>query len=187
MCSICLGEILEDDTLRLLPKCSHAFHVACIDTWLKSQSNCPLCRANIVSTFAQPASPPPQLVIDIINQPHDHENQVGNEEIGSSEEGREIGVEEQEEEGINSPKYPFRALSDLGDLRLREMSMRRSISMDPRPRETRLSISEMLRLDQGEDCHLETDESLKGSIGESSKARFLFCKHGRGRNAIIPV
>ncbi|XP_008219357.1 PREDICTED: RING-H2 finger protein ATL54-like [Prunus mume] len=47
-CSVCLTEFQEDETLRLLPKCSHAFHVSCIDTWLRSHTNCPLCRANIL-------------------------------------------------------------------------------------------------------------------------------------------
>ncbi|CAA6664990.1 unnamed protein product [Spirodela intermedia] len=44
-CSICLGEFLDGEMLRLLPKCSHAFHIPCIDTWLRSRVNCPLCRA----------------------------------------------------------------------------------------------------------------------------------------------
>ncbi|XP_065876611.1 E3 ubiquitin-protein ligase RING1-like [Euphorbia lathyris] len=48
-CSVCLNEFQEDDTLKLLPKCSHAFHIPCIDTWLRSHKNCPLCRAPIVS------------------------------------------------------------------------------------------------------------------------------------------
>ncbi|GAV83245.1 zf-RING_2 domain-containing protein [Cephalotus follicularis] len=48
-CSVCLNEFQEDETLRLLPKCSHAFHIPCIDTWLRSHTNCPLCRAHIVS------------------------------------------------------------------------------------------------------------------------------------------
>lgn len=47
-CSICLSEFRDDESLRLLPKCSHAFHIACIDTWLRSHKNCPLCRAPIV-------------------------------------------------------------------------------------------------------------------------------------------
>ncbi|XP_042500568.1 RING-H2 finger protein ATL52-like [Macadamia integrifolia] len=51
-CSVCLGEFQEDDTLRLLPKCCHAFHLPCIDTWLRSHVNCPLCRAPIVSNIA---------------------------------------------------------------------------------------------------------------------------------------
>ncbi|CAN7116932.1 unnamed protein product [Brassica rapa subsp. narinosa] len=51
-CSVCLSEFQEEERLRMLPKCSHAFHVACIDTWLKSHSNCPLCRAEISVTVA---------------------------------------------------------------------------------------------------------------------------------------
>ncbi|CAA7061474.1 unnamed protein product [Microthlaspi erraticum] len=44
-CSVCLSEFEENESLRLLPKCNHAFHLPCIDAWLKSHSNCPLCRA----------------------------------------------------------------------------------------------------------------------------------------------
>ncbi|KAJ0247610.1 hypothetical protein HA466_0160480 [Hirschfeldia incana] len=43
-CAVCLCEFSEDDKLRLLPVCSHAFHIDCIDTWLLSNSTCPLCR-----------------------------------------------------------------------------------------------------------------------------------------------
>lgn len=47
-CSVCLNEFQEEEMLRLLPKCNHAFHIPCIDTWLRSHINCPLCRAGIV-------------------------------------------------------------------------------------------------------------------------------------------
>ncbi|CAN7141419.1 E3 ubiquitin-protein ligase RING1 [Brassica rapa] len=49
-CSVCLSEFEEGEGVRLLPKCSHAFHVSCIDTWLLSHKNCPLCRAPVFST-----------------------------------------------------------------------------------------------------------------------------------------
>ncbi|KAL1336212.1 hypothetical protein HN51_030614 [Arachis hypogaea] len=48
-CSVCLSEFQEDESVRLLPKCNHAFHLPCIDTWLRSHTNCPMCRAPIVS------------------------------------------------------------------------------------------------------------------------------------------
>ncbi|CDY57322.1 BnaA08g20270D [Brassica napus] len=32
-CAVCLCEFSEDDKLRLLPVCSHAFHIDCIDTF----------------------------------------------------------------------------------------------------------------------------------------------------------
>ncbi|XP_024531176.1 RING-H2 finger protein ATL46-like [Selaginella moellendorffii] len=47
-CAVCLNEFSGDDRLRLLPKCSHAFHIECIDTWLLSHSTCPLCRCSLV-------------------------------------------------------------------------------------------------------------------------------------------
>ncbi|KAE8691540.1 RING-H2 finger protein ATL46 [Hibiscus syriacus] len=46
-CAVCLCEFSEKDKLRLLPVCSHAFHINCIDTWLLSNSTCPLCRGTL--------------------------------------------------------------------------------------------------------------------------------------------
>ncbi|KAJ6959865.1 RING-H2 finger protein ATL46 [Populus alba x Populus x berolinensis] len=48
-CAVCLCEFSEKDKLRLLPMCSHAFHINCIDTWLLSNSTCPLCRGTLFS------------------------------------------------------------------------------------------------------------------------------------------
>ncbi|XP_028771868.1 RING-H2 finger protein ATL11-like [Neltuma alba] len=47
-CAVCLNEFEDDETLRLIPRCSHVFHPDCIDLWLSSHSTCPLCRANLV-------------------------------------------------------------------------------------------------------------------------------------------
>ncbi|KAL8188963.1 hypothetical protein R6Q57_029483 [Mikania cordata] len=55
-CSVCLSDFQEDETLRLLPKCNHAFHISCIDTWLRSHTNCPLCRAGIVKNTTNSSS-----------------------------------------------------------------------------------------------------------------------------------
>ncbi|CAL9769342.1 unnamed protein product [Musa acuminata subsp. burmannicoides] len=46
-CAVCLCEFDGTDELRLLPVCGHAFHLACIDTWLLSNSTCPLCRGSL--------------------------------------------------------------------------------------------------------------------------------------------
>ncbi|XP_015967104.1 RING-H2 finger protein ATL46 [Arachis duranensis] len=48
-CAVCLCEFSEKDNLRLLPMCSHAFHISCIDTWLLSNSTCPLCRGTLLT------------------------------------------------------------------------------------------------------------------------------------------
>nr|GMC56178.1 RING-H2 finger protein ATL13-like [Ipomoea batatas]GMD24979.1 RING-H2 finger protein ATL13-like [Ipomoea batatas] len=55
-CAVCLCEFEGEDNLRLLPKCSHAFHMECIDTWLLSHSTCPLCRASLLPDYSM-ASP----------------------------------------------------------------------------------------------------------------------------------
>lgn len=56
-CSVCLSEFEDGESVRLLPKCSHAFHLACIDTWLRSHKNCPLCRAPVVRDIAAVNTP----------------------------------------------------------------------------------------------------------------------------------
>ncbi|XP_021746166.1 RING-H2 finger protein ATL63-like [Chenopodium quinoa] len=38
----------EGEVGRSLPRCSHAFHMECIDMWLFSHSTCPICRAQVV-------------------------------------------------------------------------------------------------------------------------------------------
>ncbi|KAE8714450.1 RING-H2 finger protein ATL74 [Hibiscus syriacus] len=47
-CPICLGEFLDGDKVKVLPKCKHGFHVRCIDKWLLSRSSCPNCRHSLL-------------------------------------------------------------------------------------------------------------------------------------------
>lgn len=46
-CAVCLFEFDDGECLRTLPLCGHAFHVECIDAWLRSHPTCPLCRAAV--------------------------------------------------------------------------------------------------------------------------------------------
>ncbi|KAF8779879.1 hypothetical protein HU200_002146 [Digitaria exilis] len=48
-CAVCLSEFEDEERLRLLPKCSHAFHPDCIGEWLASHVTCPVCRCNLDS------------------------------------------------------------------------------------------------------------------------------------------
>ncbi|KAJ9171794.1 hypothetical protein P3X46_015108 [Hevea brasiliensis] len=48
-CAVCLSEFQEGEKGRVLPKCSHTFHVCCLDIWFHAHSNCPLCRAPVQS------------------------------------------------------------------------------------------------------------------------------------------
>lgn len=72
-CAVCLNKFESSEILRLLPKCKHAFHVECVDTWLDAHSTCPLCRYQVdpedillishenerKSTSSRSSSPPP--------------------------------------------------------------------------------------------------------------------------------
>lgn len=60
-CAVCLTPFEAADVLRLLPKCKHAFHVECVDTWLDAHSTCPLCRFRV--------DPEDVLLIDVIVPP----------------------------------------------------------------------------------------------------------------------
>ncbi|XP_014500203.1 RING-H2 finger protein ATL52-like [Vigna radiata var. radiata] len=70
-CSVCLSEFEENESLRLLPKCNHAFHLPCIDPWLKSHATCPLCRSTITIVCPNPAmEPPPTLTVNALEYQH---------------------------------------------------------------------------------------------------------------------
>ncbi|XP_047046608.1 E3 ubiquitin-protein ligase ATL6-like [Lolium rigidum] len=55
-CAVCLSEFEDDDILRLLTKCSHAFHADCVDAWLASHVTCPVCRANLLVDAEAPTA-----------------------------------------------------------------------------------------------------------------------------------
>ncbi|KAL2923249.1 RING-H2 finger protein ATL33 [Bienertia sinuspersici] len=44
-CPVCLSVFVQGDELRQLKKCKHLFHRTCIDKWLSTHCNCPVCRA----------------------------------------------------------------------------------------------------------------------------------------------
>ncbi|KAG6669109.1 hypothetical protein CIPAW_01G220400 [Carya illinoinensis] len=44
---VCLTDFEDDECVRQLPRCKHSFHAPCIDLWLYSHSDCPLCRTPV--------------------------------------------------------------------------------------------------------------------------------------------
>ncbi|XAR72391.1 hypothetical protein NMG60_11019015 [Bertholletia excelsa] len=124
VCSVCLTEFQEDETLRLLPKCNHAFHLPCIDTWLTSHTNCPLCRAGIVVGGAQLQTAPAERSVG-------GEIQVVVPEISGESRGREVEASEGQllaENGGKSPESSDEGASELGLVEAEPV--RRSVSMD---------------------------------------------------------
>ncbi|KAK3150494.1 hypothetical protein QOZ80_3AG0233920 [Eleusine coracana subsp. coracana] len=54
-CAVCLSGFEERERVRLLPNCSHAFHIDCIDTWLQGSARCPFCRSDVTLPACLPA------------------------------------------------------------------------------------------------------------------------------------
>ncbi|KAM0848589.1 hypothetical protein ACQ4PT_054262 [Festuca glaucescens] len=48
VCTICLGEFVDGEKVRVLPRCGHGFHVRCVDAWLVSHGSCPTCRQPVI-------------------------------------------------------------------------------------------------------------------------------------------
>ncbi|KAG9454474.1 hypothetical protein H6P81_007378 [Aristolochia fimbriata] len=171
-CSVCLSEFQEDESLRLLPKCSHAFHVPCIDTWLKSHSNCPLCRANIVSPCPLPPQlPAPPRQSEIISPVHNPSSDAQRDDnLVTGGEDLELGGR-----GEMGAKSPVRALSNLeernGVIEIREeesiQPVRRSVSMDYYSPHDHISIADVLEMSMEDEIQVKEGEgSSRTSVGE---------------------
>ncbi|KAL5211867.1 hypothetical protein ABZP36_022714 [Zizania latifolia] len=193
-CSVCLGEFRDGESLRLLPKCSHAFHVPCIDTWLKSHSNCPLCRCNIAFVAVGVVSPSPEpegrapwgdrirdnheVALTIDDSEHVRQvpqnvvtgNGGGNQQEAKDYPGRSEdanGIPEIREDGALLP--PVRAPSSLSDTH----------------REGRMSIADVLQASMEDELMMAKESGLlAGSSGSSRRCHGEHSKEaGGGRNS----
>ncbi|EOY20660.1 RING/U-box superfamily protein [Theobroma cacao] len=96
-CAVCLCEYSDQDKLRLLPMCSHAFHIDCIDTWLLSNSTCPLCRGTLSGSSLPLENPMFQC---------EYLRVISN------------GVESDGENGISCSQKPAAATEDVSEKRI---------------------------------------------------------------------
>ncbi|WVZ98170.1 hypothetical protein U9M48_043639 [Paspalum notatum var. saurae] len=55
-CAVCIVELRDGDSARLLPRCGHRFHADCVGAWLRLHATCPLCRARVVAPKAAAAT-----------------------------------------------------------------------------------------------------------------------------------
>ncbi|XP_074563484.1 RING-H2 finger protein ATL1-like [Curcuma longa] len=89
-CAVCLGEFQEEETIRLLPGCFHVFHVNCIDTWLQSNANCPLCRATITPAGAATPVPIDRLPAFVRSRGFDRRNHTNDVVIDVKDDEGEV-------------------------------------------------------------------------------------------------
>lgn len=62
-CAICLGDELISPAERTDLSCGHAFHAACLSSWLAQQRSCPLCRAHVPDL-------PVSMLLLVAQKPH---------------------------------------------------------------------------------------------------------------------
>ncbi|XP_049398569.1 RING-H2 finger protein ATL54-like [Solanum stenotomum] len=117
-CSVCLNEFQDDDSLKLLPKCNHAFHIDCIDMWIRSHVNCPLCRAPIISNTV--VAPVGSSIIVPISSTNDDIGSIV--EMNNNNEAREGEFQENDD-------HDERNETSKKDVEILQ-KMRRSVSMD---------------------------------------------------------
>ncbi|KAK9129885.1 hypothetical protein Sjap_010372 [Stephania japonica] len=200
-CSVCLSEFQEGESVRLLPKCGHAFHLPCIDTWLKSHSNCPLCRANVVSSAA---TLPVRVVLPIDQQSAtdtttttpSQQNQLTNNHSSVAVDELERSCEEASEASDASDasdaadaKTPTRNGSHEDIIiEIREervLPIRRSISMDA-SHQAHVSVADILSLSEDED-EVDDYHELQNrpyQVGvESSSSKLQLGNHSRADNS----
>ncbi|KAH7298179.1 hypothetical protein KP509_25G030900 [Ceratopteris richardii] len=67
-CVVCLSPFDANETLKLLPRCRHGFHPACIGPWFETHSTCPICRSEVSPSYAASASGTEADSIDIQNR-----------------------------------------------------------------------------------------------------------------------
>ncbi|KAJ0968223.1 hypothetical protein J5N97_025140 [Dioscorea zingiberensis] len=96
-CAVCLSRLRPHNRLRILPACSHAFHPACIDAWLRSSPSCPLCRSQITTTglvirtpdTTHPVPPPIPRTFSIGSEEEDIESVVARVTTGLEDAAKE--------------------------------------------------------------------------------------------------
>ncbi|KAJ4717818.1 RING-H2 finger protein [Melia azedarach] len=49
-CVVCLSGFEDGESVSLLRSCKHSYHSSCIETWLYSHSDCPVCRSPVDRT-----------------------------------------------------------------------------------------------------------------------------------------
>jgi hypothetical protein len=54
-CAVCIVELRDGDSARMLPRCGHRFHADCVGAWLRLHATCPLCRSSVVAPAATAA------------------------------------------------------------------------------------------------------------------------------------
>ncbi|XP_020115098.1 RING-H2 finger protein ATL1-like [Ananas comosus] len=215
-CAVCLNEFQEEERIRLLPNCLHLFHIDCIDTWLQSNANCPLCRSPITAILhpmlaAAAAAAATQLTepgngrdpgqrddaaaIEVAISGESRERSHPGAAVASPRKGEELG-------GLKRGKRPHNGGS-MGDECIEVRSkdetfciqpMRRSFSMDSSSdKQLYLALQRILQKNPhfpdicGGGGGGESSSSSSSGSGRARRPFFSFGSHRSSRSAVLPI
>ncbi|KAL2921378.1 RING-H2 finger protein ATL1 [Bienertia sinuspersici] len=199
-CAVCLSEFEEGERLRVIPYCCHAFHIDCIDVWLQSNANCPLCRSGIspssilYNTHQHLINYPPQnnhqkddINDDSDDDDNDNDGFVVIEIQGNNLDEPRLVRRESERKKLG---HVWSIGDEMIDMRKKDeefqniQPIRRSISMDlSSDREFCIEIQESFRSKNGQ----ENEVSCSGSSSNYSKVRRSIFSFGYGRGSRCSV
>ncbi|OIW01787.1 hypothetical protein TanjilG_03925 [Lupinus angustifolius] len=210
-CSVCLNEFQEDERLRIIPNCSHVFHIDCIDVWLQNNANCPLCRTSISLTSRFQID---QLLTrnTTFSIPQDQNPNIGGDEDFVV---IELGNDDNNDRGQNNalelpPTCPIISQSPRRLLKGRKLHnkvismgdecidirayeqfsvqpIRRSFSMDSSgDRHLYLTVQEALQQNKQVINEVSSIEGCSGS-GRAKRSFFSFGHLSRSRSSVQPV
>ncbi|KAJ3682520.1 hypothetical protein LUZ60_015093 [Juncus effusus] len=167
LCTICLNEFQVEEKLRLLPNCSHAFHIDCVDTWLQRNTNCPLCRVYISN---------PMSGLKSIHSSNDHDQEDVND----------MRRQALKEKKWSSGDECIIHVRREKDEELFVQPLRRSLSMDSSSeRQVYLSVQEMLRNNQH--FELEIEEINGEGSRRGTQTCFSFSQNRSYRKEVSPI
>jgi hypothetical protein len=197
-CSVCLGEFSDGELLRLLPKCGHAFHVPCIDTWLRAHVNCPLCRSDVIDPAASTADDGVDLNSNPSSADPDANANAAAEQVAAASDST---LEHEEEEEVNDQEAPH-VQQDQHEQQLSPpealpqlpcplpRNVRRAASMDAAMVSTAADVAALDRLPaaalapEGEQSDRQKDRTGASATGHLSR---FFSRHCRARSSVLPL
>ncbi|MBA0768506.1 hypothetical protein Gotri_017302 [Gossypium trilobum] len=211
-CAVCLNEFNQDEKLRIIPNCSHVFHIDCIDAWLQNNANCPLCRTSIcisndrfqldpiiaLSSTSRDPNPYNETVISgdedfVVIEITNNNNQTGDGSIPVP-----VSASPWKIELPKKATRKYRKGSSMGDecIDIRDKDeqfviqpIRRSISMDSSAdRQLYLAVQEAIRLNGGRQVS-EVSPIEAGCSSNRVRRSFFSIGHCRRSksSALLPV
>ncbi|WJX18444.1 RING-type E3 ubiquitin transferase [Trifolium repens] len=209
-CVVCLTEFQEQDVIKILPKCNHAFHLDCIDIWLQTNSNCPLCRSSISGNTTTNTSF--DIIIAPSSSPQDSQllSNLGNDEdfvvieLGGRENEVQQEINYSRGSIVHSRNYhstrkmkPIKChdISIMGDecidiIRKTDdtfsiQPIRRSFSMDSaNDRQVFMDVQAIIQQNRNNQNDASASEDCNS---RTKRAFFPFCYGKESKNAFFPL